>query len=134
MTRNQRGALIAGGLVIGALSWSFIIYKAIEPADREGLRQLFVLFVGWLAPIVIVGGIVLTRWISVREVKAHYNGMDKGLDKVAGMSERIAQTRTNMVTKIKQPDIVLTAPGKSQNDYLPVMHLKSGDPNKPIEM
>lgn len=134
MTRTQRGALIAGGLVIGALSWSFILYKAIEPADHEGLRQLFVLFVGWLAPIVIIGGIALTRWVSVREVKAHYSGMDKGLDKVAGMSERIAQTRTSMVTKIKQPDIVLSAPGKTQNDYLPVMHLRSGDPNKPIEM
>jgi heme/copper-type cytochrome/quinol oxidase subunit 2 len=122
MSTNRKGFLF-GVIVVGlALAWSFLLYKMIEPLDRESLRATTVVLVGWLLPIVLVIGIAITRWVSVREVKAHERGMDKGLDKIAGMAERVATTRTTMVTNIKRPDAGWNAPAQSAGpvlDYLP---------------
>lgn len=118
MTTNQKGAAFGISLLVVAGLISLLVYKAIEPVDREGLRQLFVLLF-WLMIILLVSGIALTRWLSVRELRAHEHGMDKGLDKVASMAERVATTRTNLITNIRHPAPAWPAPASPAADYLP---------------
>ena len=101
MTRNQKIFLAIVAAAALAFVPSLLLYKATEPADREGLRQLFVVTV-WVALIAIILAVALTRWVSVREVKAHYDGLDRGLDKVSSQAAKVAETRTNFVTNIKR--------------------------------
>ncbi len=134
MTKNRMRSLYGIGALIGAVCWTFIVFKLVEPLDRDGLRAVSVGVIAWLMPILIIAAIVVTRLLSVNEIRAHDKGLDKALDKVAGMGERVAQTRVNMVTSIKRPADVAPSNAPLKSDYLPAMRLRAGDPDKPIEM
>lgn len=134
MSKNRVRLLYALGALFGALCWTFIIFKLIEPLDRDGLRAVSVGVIAWLLPLLLIVAIAVTRWMSVNEIRAHDKGLDKGLDKVADMGTRVAQTRVAMVTSIKRPPEGWPGNAPARSDYLPPMRLRAGDPDKPIEM
>jgi hypothetical protein len=120
MTQNQKGLLFGVVVMAIAAAWSILIYKAIEPLDREALRGLAVFIVGWLLPIGVVVGVLLTRRLTVNEAHAHERGIDKGIEKVTKAAQATADIRQTMHTTIKRPpDGWKTVPVRSDADYLP---------------
>jgi hypothetical protein len=132
MTANQRGLLFGAGVMVGAAIWSLLIYKAIEPLDREALRGLAVFLVGWLLPLGVVGGVLLTRRLTVNEAHAHERGIDKGIEKVTKAAQATAEIRQTMHTTIKRPaEGWQPAAVRSDMDYLPRprMEIRGGSDN-----
>lgn len=120
MTSNQRGAMFGVSVAVGAAIWSLLIYKVIEPLDRESLRGLAVFIVGWLLPLGVVFGVLLTRRLTVNEAHAHERGIDKGIEKVTKAAQATAEIRQTMHTTIKRPaEGWQAAPVRSDADYLP---------------
>jgi hypothetical protein len=138
--QNQQGLTFAIVGVSIAAGWIGLVYGLLGYADRDTQRWAATITIAVLLP----GAILITRWLSMREAKAHERGIDKGIDKVSKAAQETASIRSTLHTTIKQtptPGSATGAPARSQwDDLLPrptsgaaIVARSSGD-NTPIDM
>lgn len=120
MSNKTREALIfVIGFTVIAGGWIALVYGLLGYFDREGQRWAATGTIAILLPLAIV----ITRWLSMREAKAHVSGIDKGIEKVSKVAQETASIRATLHTTIKplaQPGTSTGAPARSQwDDLLP---------------
>jgi hypothetical protein len=138
--QNQQGLTFALMFIVIVGGWISLVYGLLGYADHDTQRWAATITIAVLLP----GAIVLTRLISVREIKAHERGIDKGIDKVSKAAQETASIRSTLHTTIKQaptPGSATGAPARSQwDDMLPrptsgaAIVARSSADNTPIDL
>lgn len=138
--QNKQGLTFALVFIGIAGGWIGLVYGLLGYADRDTQRWAATITIAVLLP----GAILITRWLSMREAKAHERGIDKGIEKVSKAAHDTASIRSTMHTTIRptgQPGSATAAPTRSQwDDLLPrpersanIVARSSGD-NTPIDL